>query len=35
LLRMPYYTGTGLDWYELLEIRLSGIINPYSAVAPR
>ena len=35
LLRMPHYTGKGLDWYELLEIRLSGIINLYFAVAPR
>jgi hypothetical protein len=32
---MPYYTGTGLDWYELLEIGLSGIINHYFAVALR
>jgi|LWDU01.1.fsa_nt_gi hypothetical protein len=26
---MPHYTGAGLDWYELLRIRLYGIIATY------
>ena len=35
LLRMPHYTGAGLDWYELLRIRLSGIIATYFPAALR